>query len=76
VEEPIRGFCQEIWLLCAGASEDTEYDQIVFSSLKFFKSLVLWPDMKNFFTENMDSLIQNLILPNIGLTKISATLFE
>jgi len=32
--------------------------------------------MKNFFTEHMDSLIQNLILPNIGITKTAVSLFE
>jgi exportin-2 (importin alpha re-exporter) len=45
----IQEFCQEIWQLCSNASEDSEFDDIVFNCLKFFKSLMLWPDMKSFF---------------------------
>jgi hypothetical protein len=36
----------------------------------------MWPEMKGFFTEHMENLIQNLIIPNIGITKTSIALFE
>lgn len=49
VEQAIKDFCVEIWPLCASASEDPEYDSIVFNCLKFFKSLMGWADMKPFF---------------------------
>ena len=35
--------------MCANASPDPEYDDIVFSALKYFRSLIVWPDMKSFF---------------------------
>lgn len=49
VQGIIQGFCSEIWQLCSGASEDPEYDSIVFNCLKFFKSLLLWQEMQPFF---------------------------
>lgn len=49
VEQMIKDFCIEIWPLCASAPEDPEYDSIVLNCLKFFKSLMNWPDMKSFF---------------------------
>lgn len=75
VQGLIQEFCQEIWQLCSGASEDPEYDDIVFNCLKFFKSLMMWPDMKPFFEIHILELFQNLILPNIGVTKTMVALF-
>lgn len=37
---------------------------------------MLWPDMKPFFIEHMNKLFQNLIIPNIGITKTLIGLFE
>jgi exportin-2 (importin alpha re-exporter) len=76
VEQSIRDFCVEIWPMCANASEDPEYDPIVFNCLKFFKSLLNWSDMKGFFLSNIDQFFENLILPNIGLTKTALGQFE
>lgn len=42
VEEAIKGFSSEIWDLCSNATEDQEYDSIVFNCLKYFKSIILW----------------------------------
>ena len=75
VEAVIRDFSQEIWTLSANASDDQEYDNIVLNCLKYFKSLMMWPDMKGFFSENMLSLFQSLIIPNIFLTN-KTTSFE
>lgn len=76
VEQTIRDFCFEIWPLCASASEDQEYDSIVFNCLKFFKSLMNWPEMKPFFLQNMDQLFETLILPNIAVNNTASALFE
>jgi hypothetical protein len=76
VSQPIKDFCFEIWPLCASASEDTEYDSIVFNCLKFFKSLMVWPEMKPFFMEHMNQFFETLILPNIALNKAANALFE
>lgn len=46
VQEEIKGFSQSIWTLCANASPDPEYDDIVFNALKYFRSLLMWNDMK------------------------------
>ena len=54
VEATIKDFCQEIWELSSNATEDPQYDTIVLNSLKFFKSLLNWPEMKGFFSQNMD----------------------
>lgn len=75
VEQAIKDFCVEIWPLCASASEDQEYDSIVFNCLKFFKSLMNWNDMKPFFMENMNQFFQTLILPNIAVNKAATALF-
>jgi len=56
VEQMIKDFCIEIWPLCASAPDDPEYDSIVLNCLKFFKSLMNWPDMKSFFLEHMDHI--------------------
>ena len=48
----IEGFCSEIWALCSQAQDDSEYDEVVLNCLKFFKSLMMWPDMKGFFENN------------------------
>jgi exportin-2 (importin alpha re-exporter) len=76
VQETIKDFCQEIWQLCSGASEDQEFDDIVFNCLKFFKSLMMWPDMRTFFERHILDLFSNLILPNIGVTSAQVGLFE
>jgi exportin-2 (importin alpha re-exporter) len=76
VQQIIQDFCNEIWQLCASASEDQEHESVVFNCLKFFKSLMNWPEMKPFFMENMDSIFHNLILPNIALRQTAAALFE
>jgi exportin-2 (importin alpha re-exporter) len=76
VQETIQGFCQEIWELSSNATEDMEYDSIVFNSLKFFKSLLSWPEMRNFFGEHMNALMEKLIFPNIGLNNTIRGLFE
>jgi exportin-2 (importin alpha re-exporter) len=76
VEAVIRDFSQEIWTLSANASDDQEYDNIVLNCLKYFKSLMMWPDMKGFFSENMLSLFQSLIIPNIFMFKNMRDLFD
>ena len=76
MEQAIKDFCIEIWPLCASASEDQEYDSIVFNCLKFFKSLMNWSDMKPFFQGHMDQFFETLILPNISLNKTASALFE
>ena len=53
VEESIKGFSSFIWELCANAVSDPEYDDIVFNALKYFRSLIMWPDMKDFFSNNI-----------------------
>lgn len=57
VEEAIKGFSSEIWDLCSKATDDPEYDSIVFNCLKYFKSIILWSEMKQFFIDNMAQLI-------------------
>lgn len=69
VEESIKGFSSEIWDLCSNATDDPEYDTIVFNSLKYFKSIILWTEMKPFFIDNLPSLIEKLIMPNIKFSK-------
>lgn len=76
VEEEVKGFMEQIWNLCANASSDPQYDQIVTNSLKYFKSLLLWQDMKQKFASNINDLISNLILPNLGLTAAYKDMFQ
>lgn len=71
VEDSIKGFSEQIWGLCANAKPDPDYDDIVFNALKYFRSLILWADMRQFFSDRVGDLISNLILPNITLTKES-----
>jgi hypothetical protein len=46
-----------------------EYDSIVFNCLKYFKSIILWTEMKPFFVENMGQLVEKLIMPNLKIDK-------
>jgi len=57
VSESIKGFSAEIWELCSNATEDPEYDTIVFNSLKYFRSIIMWKEMSAFFAENLASLM-------------------
>lgn len=57
VEDAIKGFSSEIWTLCSNATDDPQYDSIVFNCLKYFKSVVMWQQMKEFFSENLGELI-------------------
>ena len=72
----IQEFCQQIWQLCSTATDDPEEDDVVFNCLKFFKSLMIWPDMKEFFSTHIVNLLSSLILPNIGVTQTLVALFE
>lgn len=76
VEESIKGFMEQIWTLCANASNNLEYDEIVTNALKYFKSLLLWQDMKPTFASNIGNLVSNLILPNLGLTQTYKDMFQ
>ncbi len=38
--------------------------------MKYFKSLILWPDLKSFFEQNIQNLMNSLIIPNLGLNSI------
>lgn len=67
---------EQIWTLCANASSDPEYDEIVTNALKYFKSLLLWQDMRANFAANIGNLISNLILPNLGLTDYYKDMFK
>lgn len=75
VEESIKNFCSDIWTLCENASSDPEYDDVVFNSLKYFRSLIMWPDMKPFFSDNIENMMKSLILPNISINKNTMDLF-
>ena len=72
----IQDFCQQIWQLCSTATDDPEEDDVVFNCLKFFKSLMIWPDMKEFFSTHIVNLLSSLIIPNIGVTQTLVALFE
>ena len=76
VQSTIQGFCEEIWGLSSTASENPEFDPIVLNSLKFFKSLLSWHEMKEFFTQHMSSLMSSLIIPNIRINKVAVGVFE
>ena len=76
VEDSIKGFSEQIWSLCANALPDPEYDEVVFSALKYFRSLIMWKDMKGFFGSNINNLISNLILPNLAFTNSYKELFN
>lgn len=52
-----------------------EYDSIVFNCLKYFKSIILWAEMKPFFVENMGQLIEKLIMPNLKIDKSKLEMF-
>lgn len=76
VGKEIESFSQEIWTLCANASPDAEYDDIVFNALKYFRSLIMWQDMREFFSNSIPTLISNLILPNFKFTPQYKDLFQ
>lgn len=76
VEDSIKGFSEQIWSLCANALPDPEYDDIVFNALKYFRSLVMWRDMKPFFASNIDNLVSKLILPNLAFNNSYKDLFN
>ena len=65
VENEIKQFSQYIWSLCANANDDPENDEVVLNCLKYFKSLIMWNQMKQFFTAQLANLIENIVLPNI-----------
>lgn len=62
--------------MCANASPDSEYDDIVFNALKYFRSLIMWQDMREFFSNSIPTLISNLILPNFKFTNHYKDLFQ
>lgn len=73
----IESFSQEIWRLCSTTKGDEEIvNEIHIIALKYFKHLVIWPDMKPFFANNLESLLQILILPHIGFNHSVARLFQ
>ena len=76
VEDSIKDFSEQIWQLCANALPDAEYDDIVLNALKYFRSLIMWKDMREFFATNINSLISNLIIPNLELNNFYKQLFE
>lgn len=76
VEDSIKGFSEQIWSLCANALPDPEYDEIVLNALKYFRSLILWKDMKSFFATNINNLVSNLLLPNLSFTNSYKQLFN
>ena len=62
--------------MCSNATEDPEYDSIVFNCLKYFKSIVMWSEMKQFFIDNLGQLIEKLIMPNLRLNKTVMEMFH
>ena len=60
-----------------GSKQDEEVvNEIQIVALKYFKHLIVWPDMKQFFANNLESLLQILILPNIGFNHAVAMLLQ
>jgi exportin-2 (importin alpha re-exporter) len=68
IKPVIENFSQEIWRLCGETKGDSDVvDEIQVIALKYFKHLIVWPDMKPFFAQHLENLLQILILPNVGL---------
>jgi hypothetical protein len=40
-------------------------DKFVHLAIKYFKSLILWREMRGFFEKQIGSLIQNMIVPGV-----------
>jgi hypothetical protein len=76
VEESIKGFSSEIWDLCSNATDDPEYDSIVFNCLKYFKSIILWQEMKQFFADNLGQLLEKLVMPNLSINRNVLEMFQ
>lgn len=76
----IESFSQEIWRLCRETTSTRDDDEVVneiqIVALKYFRHLIVWTEMKPFFSANLESLLQILILPNIGLSPAVAALFQ
>ena len=70
VETLIQSFSEEIWTVCVNTSNDPKYEKMVLNALKYFKSLVTWMNMRSFFSKNMQSLFESLLIPQSKLTSI------
>lgn len=62
--------------MCRLTDQDAKFDKIVINALKYFKNLVLWQDIGEFFKTNMNQLMESLIIPNLGVTAIEKIQFE
>jgi len=65
----------EIWNMCTLTNQDQKFDKIVLNALRYFKNLVMWPDLHKFFEDNIERLIKDLIIPNIGISQRDTTMF-
>lgn len=45
----IKDFSAEIWNMCTSTNTDPKFDKIVLNSLRYFKNLILSPDLREFF---------------------------
>jgi hypothetical protein len=50
ISKLINVFSEEIWQMCTFTGQDQKFDKIVINATKYFKQLVVWQDMKPFFT--------------------------
>lgn len=50
----IKEFSSEIWNMSTLTGADAKFDKIVLNSLRYFKSLILSPEFKDFFQSNIN----------------------
>jgi exportin-2 (importin alpha re-exporter) len=72
----IHTFSQEIWQMCTLTDQDSKFDKIVINAIKYFKQLVVWQDMRGYFTENFKTLVDVLIVPNLMIQQVDITKFK
>ena len=81
-ESEIEKFSREIWNNCGNInnSNDSKYDKVtqfilidfkmISNALKYFKTLIMWPSLHEFFATSLTTLISSLIFPNLVLSCI------
>lgn len=72
----IYDFSGEVWSMCTITNQDQKFDKIVLNSLKYFKNLVLWSELKDFFEKNLLNLITTLIIPNLEISSNDLIMFQ
>ncbi|KRW98823.1 Armadillo-type fold [Pseudocohnilembus persalinus] len=72
----IKEFSSEIWNMCTLTNTDQKFDKIVLNSLRYFKNLVICPELKDFFQSNIETLLNTLIVPNLGISTTDKEMFE